>query len=79
MPVVLRIEGFAFSFFSSDAKERKHVHVRKAEGKAKFWLDPIELATSQGFSPHELRLISRIIMKHDKRLREAWNEYFGII
>lgn len=39
-----RIEGFSFYFFSNENNEPRHVHVRKGDGMAKFWLDPLELA-----------------------------------
>ncbi|MEP6743714.1 MAG: DUF4160 domain-containing protein [bacterium] len=43
-PTVFRRRGFRFSFFSNE-EPRMHVHVRSANGQAKFWLEPrIELA-----------------------------------
>ena len=76
MPVVLRLYGYAFSFFSSDRDERPHVHVQKGDGRAKFWLKPVDLAKYKGFSPHELQLITRIIEQHETQILQRWHDYF---
>jgi hypothetical protein len=43
---------------------------------AKFWLKPVGLAQSTGFSPRELRRIQDIVTENAASLLEAWNEYF---
>ena len=42
MPVILRYKGYTLFFFSNegDPREPLHVHVRKAEASAKFWVEP---------------------------------------
>jgi hypothetical protein len=77
MPTVLRVSGYNFSFFAADGSERPHVHVIKGGGNAKFWIQPIGLARSKGFSPHQLRLIGRIVAEKQTTLLESWNEFFG--
>jgi hypothetical protein len=51
MPVIFREDGFRFFFYSNEGSplEPIHVHVRKGEGDAKFWLSPVSLAASDGF------------------------------
>ncbi|MEX0878864.1 MAG: DUF4160 domain-containing protein [Thermoanaerobaculia bacterium] len=44
---------------------------------AKFWLEPVALASSGRFSAPELRAIERIVGENRQRLLEAWNEFFG--
>ena len=44
---------------------------------AKFWLNPVELAKTKGFSTKELNEIRKIIEKKKERFIEAWNEYFS--
>jgi hypothetical protein len=40
MPVVLRVNGYKFFFYEADvAHEPPHIHVRKEENEAKFWID----------------------------------------
>ena len=42
MPVVFRLEGFRFHFYSDEGTplEPIHIHVAKAGADAKFWLFP---------------------------------------
>jgi len=53
------------------------VHVEREDKVAKFWLDPIRLEDSAGFSRQEIGRIQKLVIAHHDRLREAWNEYFG--
>ena len=48
MPTVLRIGRFRFFFYSNENAEPPHIHVKAAENEAKFWLDPVDLAFSEG-------------------------------
>ena len=42
MPVVLRLAGFKFLFYSNEGNPREpvHIHVRQGRDEAKFWLKP---------------------------------------
>ncbi len=77
MPTVLRSGRYHFSFFSNERQEPPHVHIRSGGDEAKFWLDPIHLASNYGFGLHELDDIEKIIKQHQIKLLEAWHEYFG--
>ncbi len=60
MPVILRYKGYRFFFFSNEGKppESQHVHVRKGDHVAKFWVDPdICLAESYGFSSKDIEIM----------------------
>ena len=49
MPTVL-IEGpYRFYFWSYDCRERQHIHVKRDDQEAKFWIDSIEIAYNRGF------------------------------
>ena len=74
MPTVLRVRGFKFFFFSQEGNEPPHIHVKKGDGAAKFWLGPVRLANSDGFKKPELQAIVEIIEKHEAELLHAWNE-----
>jgi hypothetical protein len=41
-------------FFSNEAGEPPRVHVQRERMLAQFWLEPVGLARSTGFSPPEL-------------------------
>ena len=77
MPTILRVGRYRFGFFSNESEEPAHVHIKAGGDQAKFWLDPIELASNYGFNVHELNDIQQIIEQYQTQLVEAWNEYFG--
>lgn len=80
MPVVLRNEGYRFFFFSNegDPRESIHVHVRKAEKVAKFWLEPtVLLVESYSMTSAELKKVERIIEDHQALIKRCWHEHFG--
>ena len=74
MPTVLRVGRYRFFFFSNENNEPSHIHVKAESDQAKFWLDPIHLASNYGFRAHELNEIEKIIQDHKDELLEAWNE-----
>lgn len=76
MPTVLRIEAYRFFFYANDEHEPQHIHVRRDENVAKFWLDPLRLERSGGFTRSELRVIQGMIREHKEKLLEAWHDYF---
>lgn len=41
-----------------------HIHVRKAGGFAKYWIEPIELEFSQGMKVKDLKNAEKIITNH---------------
>jgi hypothetical protein len=77
MPTVLRSGPYRFFFYSGDRDEPPHVHVVHDDCEAKFWLDPVRLERSRGFSAKELNRIQEIIEDHQETLLERWNEFFG--
>lgn len=80
MPVILRFKGFSFFFYSNEGNplEPAHIHVRNADGEAKFWLTPdVSLARNDGFNARELRELAEIIEQNSTKFVEAWNEYFA--
>jgi hypothetical protein len=77
VPTVLRSGPYRFFFYASDRDEKQHVHVERDDSIAKFWLDPIRLQSSGGFSRVEIVRIERLVNDHRLELVEAWNEYFG--
>ena len=47
MSTVLRLLGYRFYWYSNENGEPIHIHVRKENRKAKFWLSPISLARNE--------------------------------
>jgi hypothetical protein len=64
MPEVFRELGFVFFFYSNEGDEPMHIHVRKAGGFAKYWIEPIDLEFSQGMKVNDLKIAEKLIMNH---------------
>jgi hypothetical protein len=77
VPIVLRIDGYRFSFYSNEGSEPPHIHVRRGDGLAKWWLDPIAEVHSERFTVQERRAIRGYIERFQSQMIEAWNEYFA--
>lgn len=77
MPTVSLCGPYRFYFFPSEPNEPPHVHVRRDNQVAKFWLDPVELAHNFRFPIHELRRIRGIVENDQEALLETWYGYFG--
>ena len=76
MPTVLWQGPYRFFFYAGDRDEPAHVHVEREDRLAKFWLDPVRLQRSGGFTRAEIAETLRILTRHRGDLMEAWNEYF---
>jgi hypothetical protein len=76
VPTVLRVDGYRFFFYSRENDEPAHIHVELGEKLAKYWLQPVELASSKRFRAHELAAIRELVSEHRAEFQEAWNEYF---
>mgnify|MGYP001264917132 CR=1 FL=1 len=77
MPTVLRIEGYRFYFYSRENNEPAHIHVEFGESLAKFWLDPVELASSKRFRAHELNMLRQLVLQYRAVFLRAWDDYFN--
>jgi hypothetical protein len=77
MPTVLRIGPYRFFFVSLDYSEPPHIHVRREDKVAKFWLDPVVLQKAGGFSRTELNKIARLVDEQREYFLESWHEFFG--
>ncbi len=66
MPIVLRIRGYRFWFYSADLSEPPHVHVGKENKEAKYWVKSIRLANSRGFREQELNEIEKILLEYQQ-------------
>ena len=44
---------------------------------AKYWLNPVNLAMSEGFRSYELTKVRALVIEHRALSVEKWNEHFG--
>ena len=77
MPTVLRSGPYRLFFYSADRDEPPHVHVERDQDQVKFWLSPVRLAWSRGFSAPEVRKIEGIVKENGDLLLESWNGFFS--
>ena len=79
MPVVFRYKGYRFFFYSNEGMPREplHIHVRKGEAVAKFWLEPeAAIADSYGLTGSELHELLDVAVEHKEEIRRFWHEHF---
>ncbi len=77
MPTVLLINGYRFYFYAGDRNEPAHVHVEKADGIAKIWLEPsLSAQYFEGFKEREKREIIKIAEEHYDLLKAKWYGFF---
>jgi len=77
MPTVLRSGPYRAFFYAGDRYESPHVHIERDRSKAKYWLEPVALVSSSGFSRGELMDIYRLISDQQVLLLGKWHDYFG--
>ena len=77
MPTVLHDGPYRFYFYASDRDEPIHVHVERDDDVAKFWLEPLRLQSSKGFTRTELARVQRLVEQHREEFVRAWNDFFG--
>ena len=77
MPTVLIIGPYRFFFYAGDRDEPPHIHIERDDDTAKFWLDPVRLQNSGGFSRSEINRILKLVEENRDSILRSWNEYFS--
>ena len=80
VPKIFEWNGYRFFFFSNEGIPREpcHIHVRKGNQLAKFWVEPtISLASSFELSGRELKELEKVVEEKAVLIRRSWNEYFA--
>ncbi len=76
MPTILKVGKLRFFFFSNEGDEPMHIHVESDDKYAKFWLKPVQLAKSVGYSAKELNEIRKLVLENANIFEERWHEHF---
>ena len=79
MLTILMIRGWRFFYYANERDEPIHIHCRKAEAEAKYWLDAegfqaIE-AHSYNMSQADKRIVRRIIFEHFDYIVDEWEKF----
>jgi hypothetical protein len=77
MPTIPIQGPYRLFFYSGESGEPPHIHVEREHMKAKFWLSPVRLQSSGGFSRGDINRIQRLIEENREHLLRSWNEYFS--
>ncbi len=75
MPELFRLFGIRFFFFSNEHLPI-HVHVKNADGTAKFEIDPVKLIENEGMKKKDIYLSESIIEENAEIIKQKWEEYF---
>ena len=78
MAEIFRMFGMRFFFFFLE-HEPIHVHVKNADGKAKFDILPegIVLVENKGIKIKDIKAAEMVLEENKELAIEKWNEYFG--
>lgn len=78
MPEILRMFGIRFYFYSRE-HEPIHVHIKNADGKAKFLitLEGVKLVEYEGIKAKDLKLAEAILEENKELAINEWNKHFG--
>ena len=75
MPTVLRIEDFAFRFYS-DEHEPPHIHCRNADGVAVIEIETGNVLRTNGkIRDPDVRKAQALVREHRKLLLTAWLKF----
>lgn len=77
MPPALKSGLYRFFFYAGDRDAPPHIHVEHENKTAKFWLDPVRLEHSAGFSRKELNRIQKIVAENSENVLRSWYAYFS--
>ena len=76
MPELFRLFGIRFFFFSNDHLPI-HVHVKNADGSARFEVNPLKLIENKGMKSKDIHLAESIIEENADLIEQKWKEYFS--
>jgi hypothetical protein len=75
MPELFRFFGIRFFFFSNEHLPI-HIHIKNADGDAKFEVNPVKLLENTGIKNKDIKLAESIIEENQEIIQQKWNEYF---
>ena len=75
MPELFRFAGIRFFFFSNEHLP-VHVHIKNADGTAKFSINPVVLIENHGVKNKDIYLAESIIEENAELISQKWKEYF---
>ncbi len=81
MPTVMLLKGWRFFFYSNENDEPIHIHCKRGDQEAKFWLLPdvfdIEEAFSYRLNGADRRFLREALFSHFDYLVNEWESFMG--
>jgi hypothetical protein len=77
MPTIIIENGFRLFFYSNEKGEPPHVHVDYQGSTAKFWIGPVCLSRNLRMKAGTLAAAESTVIRHEKLIKEKWNEFFS--
>ncbi|QRR02201.1 DUF4160 domain-containing protein [Dyadobacter sandarakinus] len=76
MPTLFIVFGLRFYFYSNEHLPI-HVHVKNADGEAKFEVSPVKLIDNKGIKRKDISLAESLIEENKEIIIAKWKEYHG--
>ncbi len=76
MPTLFRAFGLRFFFYSNE-HEPIHIHVKNADGEAKFNVETMEWTGNKGIKNKDLKLSESLIEENRDLIINAWHSNFN--
>jgi hypothetical protein len=75
-PNYLKEDGRRYFFYSNEGHEPPHVHVRRGDDMAKFWLNAaVDLDANYGLNPSDIKRARLVIAERQREFLEKWNAH----
>lgn len=75
MPILFIVFGMRFFFYSNEHLPI-HIHVRNADGEARFEVEEIKLISNKSLKNRDIKLAEGIIQENRAIIIENWNEHY---
>ena len=76
MPTLFIFFGLWFFFYSNEHLPI-HIHVRNADGEAKFEVEDVKLIANKGLKNKDINLAIALIEENKEIIINKWKEYHG--
>ncbi|TCD12628.1 DUF4160 domain-containing protein [Pedobacter frigidisoli] len=76
MPTLFIVFGLRFFFYSNEHLPI-HIHVRNADGEAKFEVEEVKLISNKDLKNKDVSLAIALIEENKEIIINKWNEYHG--
>lgn len=76
MPTLFYAFGMRFFFYSNEHNPI-HVHVRNADGEAKFSVEALRCIDNKGLKNKDLKLAKMLIEENKELILKAWYAHFS--